>query len=326
MIKKLKVNKLYKLALMLVNALLFLEIIRKCSLVGFCCTIINLISPLFFGFALAWLLKPIMLKLNKKLNLTISAALTYAIFLIIASFLIYILVPIIINEIKNMVPSLINLYHKLPPKIIDKINISEVGKKALIVLNNYASNVKTIILNIFYSIFISYYFLLSHKKVSSFLAKYIPSSLLKEISSDLRIFVKGTLLDTLILFIMAIISLYLVKMPYAFLFALIISLTNVIPFIGPYIGAVPTIFVALSVNTSLAITVLVIVIILQFIESNFIHPYIMSKTLKINPIIIIIGLIVFGHFFGIIGMLISTPLVSIIKRLSSYFIKKAQNK
>ena len=108
-------------------------------------------------------------------------------------------------------------------------------------------------------------------------------------------------------------------MPYAFLFAIIISLTNIIPFIGPYIGGVPAILVSFSVSTRLGITSLIIIFALQFIESNFIQPYIMSKSLKINPIIIIIGLIVFGHFFGILGMLLSAPLTCIIKILINYF-------
>ena len=87
--------------------------------------------------------------------------------------------------------------------------------------------------------------------------------------------------------------------------------------------------VSLSVSMKLGLVVLIEVIILQFIESSFIHPYIMSKGLKINPIIILIGLIVFGYFFGIIGMLISTPLISVIKSVYEYYevdIKKVLHK
>ena len=157
----------------------------------------------------------------------------------------------------------------------------------------------------------------------------MPSKLSLEITSNLRVFVKGTLLDTVILFIMSLITFSITGMPYALLFAIFASITNVIPFIGPYIGGVPAVLVSLSVSMKLGIVVLIEVIILQFIESSFIHPYIMSKGLKINPIIILIGLIVFGYFFGIIGVLISTPLISVIKSVYEYYeadIKKVLHK
>jgi predicted PurR-regulated permease PerM len=108
-------------------------------------------------------------------------------------------------------------------------------------------------------------------------------------------------------------------MPYAFLFSIIISITNLIPFIGPYIGGIPAVLVATSINYHLGILILIIVTISQFIESSFIHPIIMSKSLKLNPITIIMGLIVFGYFFGVVGMIISTPLISILKTLYLYF-------
>ena len=128
---------------------------------------------------------------------------------------------------------------------------------------------------------------------------------------------------------MSLITFSITGMPYALLFAIFTSITNVIPFIGPYIGGVPAVLVSLSVSMKLGIVALIEVIILQFIESSFIHPYIMSKGLKINPIIILIGLIVFGYFFGIIGMLISTPLISVIKSVYEYYepnIKKVLHK
>lgn len=319
--KKIKYPKLVKLFLILINFLVFLIIIKECKLVGFCYTLINLIMPLFFGFTIAWLLKPIMLKFNKKLSLSVSAALTYILFISLILILGYFFVPIIIDEIKNIVPYLINFYNKLPSRIIDSINIAEMGKRAVVLINDYTSNIKNVFLNIFYSVFISFYFLLGHKNVSTFIGRYIPGDLCKDISLNLKSFVRGTLLDTIILFIMCLVSFYFVKMPYALIFSLLISITNVIPFIGPYIGGIPAILVALSVNFNLGLIVSVIVIILQFIESSFIHPVIMSRSLKINPIIIIIGLIVFGHFFGIIGMIISTPICSIIKSLYEYYYK-----
>ena len=315
---KIKYIKLRKIILLLLIIYLLLLIIRMCNILEICCTIINLISPIFIGFTISWILKPIVLYLNNYLNEKVSIPLTYTLLIIIISLIGYFFIPVLIKEVKNIIPLLIDLINKIPKEYTKNIDMTKIGEKLI----NCTSNIKNVLLNLFYSIFISYYFLLSHKSVSKFISKYTPSSLINEISTNLHAFVKGTLLDTLILFIMSIIVLTAFKMPYSLLFSIVISLTNIIPFIGPYIGGVPAVLVALSINIKFAITITIIVILLQFIESSFIHPLIMSKSLNLHPISIIISLIIFGYLFGVIGMLISTPLLSIIKSLYLYYKKR----
>lgn len=315
---KIKYIKLRKIILLLLIIYLLLLIIRMCNILEICCTIINLISPIFIGFTISWILKPIVLYLNNYLNEKVSIPLTYALLIIIISLIGYFFIPVLIKEVKNIIPLLVDLINKIPKEYTKNIDMTKIGEKLI----NCTSNIKNVLLNLFYSVFISYYFLLSHKSVSKFISKYTPSSLINEISTNLHAFVKGTLLDTLILFIMSIITLTAFKMPYSLLFSIVISLTNIIPFIGPYIGGVPAVLVALSINIKFAITITIIVILLQFIESSFIHPLIMSKSLNLHPISIIISLIIFGYLFGVIGMLISTPLLSIIKSLYLYYKKR----
>lgn len=318
---KIKDVYLKRILLILLIFLIVLIILKESKIIGFCSTILNLISPLFFGYVIAWLLKPVMLKFNKKFNTIISSIITYILLIVIIAFIAYFFIPIIIKEVKNIIPDVVDFYHNLPPKITDNVNFNELGKKALIVLNDCTSNIKNIILNIFYSLFISYYYLVSHKQVSSFIGQYFPSKLINEISLNLKAFVKGTLFDTLILFILTLICFWFVKMPYTILFAIIIAITNIIPFIGPYIGGIPAVIVAFSVNNKIGLIVLGIVLVLQFVESSFIRPIIMSKSMDLSPILIMMGLIIFGYFFGVIGMLISTPLVSIMKSSYEFYIK-----
>ena len=125
----------------------------------------------------------------------------------------------------------------------------------------------------------------------------------------------------LILFIFASISFFIIKLPGFIILAFLIAITNIIPYIGPYIGGIPAVLIGLSLSTKLGIITLIIIVILQIVENSFIQPFIMSKSLKLNPILIIIGLIIFSHFFGIVGMIISTPVVSIIKILYDYYKK-----
>ena len=312
---KIKNLRLLKIFLFLANILLLLFIIKECKILNFCCIIISLVSPCIFGFVIAWVIKPVMLFFNKKFNTYISSALTFLLMGLIIFLIGYFLVPIIIREFSNLLPNIITFYKKYSSKIISYINIGDIGKKFI----RCTIGLKDILINLFYAFFIAFFFLTNHEETTRFISKRVPSRLSLEITSNLRVFVKGTLLDTVILFIMSLITFSITGMPYALLFAIFTSITNVIPFIGPYIGGVPAVLVSLSVSMELGIVVLIEVIILQFIESSFIHPYIMSKGLKINPIIILIGLIVFGYFFGIIGMLISTPLISVVKSVYEYY-------
>lgn len=312
---KIKNSKLLKLLIILVDILLLLVVIRECKITHFCCTIFNLISPVLVGYVIAWILKPIVNRLSRNYSYTASTIICYFFIIVVILIFGYFLVPFIRNESKHIIPMLENIYNHIPNHILSKIDVKQISYKLI----NITISVKDIILNLFYSLFISYYFLVDNKRITRFIAKYTPSKLITEISNNLRLFVKGTLLDTVILLGMTIISFKIIKMPYVLLLSLFIAITNIIPYIGPYIGGVPSILIGFTVSKRVGIYALILVIILQFIESTFIHPIIMSKSLNIHPIIILIGLIIFGHFFGIIGMLISTPLVSIIKSLYLYY-------
>ena len=103
------------------------------------------------------------------------------------------------------------------------------------------------------------------------------------------------------------------KIDYAFLFGIIIGVTDIIPYIGPYIGgALVSVFVLVSRPEKL-IFVIISIVILQFIESNFLVPKIQSKTLKTNPILVILSVTFFGEIMGIFGMLIAVPLEKIVE-------------
>ncbi|MDD2504970.1 MAG: AI-2E family transporter [Bacilli bacterium] len=316
--KPIKNRKLLNLLLFLSNIFIGILIIKEFKILDFCYTVIILIAPIFWGYALAWLIKPIMLYFNKRFKTVTSVGITYLLLIFLISLISYVTIPIIITEIKALIPQIGSIYKSLDSSLLEKIDISAFSTKVLLILNKYTISIKDSILTVFYSLFISFFFLIHHKSVSNFFLRKIPSDLINQLSINLKQFVKGTLLDTIILFVLSITSFYIVKMPYAMLFAILVSITNIIPYIGPYIGGIPAVIVAFNVSSNLGSLILIIIILLQTIESAMINPYIMSKSIKINPIFIIIGLIIFGYFFGVLGMLLSTPIVCIIKTLYLY--------
>ena len=106
------------------------------------------------------------------------------------------------------------------------------------------------------------------------------------------------------------------------IFGLFCAVTNVIPYIGPYIGGAPAVIVGLSISPMTGICTLIAVVIAQLLESNFLQPLVMGKTMKLHPVTIMIGLLLFGSFFGILGMILATPIIAIIKTILLFINEK----
>lgn len=313
-----------KLLIILLNILLILIIIKICKIMGFCLTIVDLISPLFFGYVIAWIIRPVIEWLKKKhINTVISSVFIYTFIIAILITICITLIPRIINDVKELLPSIekyinSNVYlRKMKSLSFNK----EISTRLLGKVNSSFRNIFNTGSTIVYSFIISFFLSVNQIKINSKYLKMVPNKLWNKINKNLRTYVKGTFIDMLILFVLASISFGIAKLPSFLIFAFLVALTNVIPYIGPYIGGFPAILVGFSVSSKLGLIVLIIVVGLQVIEGSFIQPFIMSKSLKINPILIIMGLIIFSHFFGIVGMLLATPIVSIIKILYDYYKK-----
>ena len=106
------------------------------------------------------------------------------------------------------------------------------------------------------------------------------------------------------------------------LFAMFCALTDVIPYFGPYIGAIPAIIVGFTMSPIVGICVIISIVVVQMLENNFYQPLIMGHTMKLHPVTIMIGLLIFGHFFGILGMVLATPTIALLKVIYRFFAKK----
>ncbi len=107
------------------------------------------------------------------------------------------------------------------------------------------------------------------------------------------------------------------------IFGILAGLTNLIPYAGPFIGGIPiVIIVALNDNSQnywVTISVVLIIILTQSLESLFLQPYIMGKKTRLHPVLILLGLTLFASLFGIIGLIISTPILSVIRSVVLYY-------
>ena len=293
-------------------------IISKLCVMKFLYTIFKIISPLFIGIVVAWLLKPIIDYLNNKGMNRIFAIITIY---IIIFFLFYIV-------LMTLIPKFIvefNEFSKIFPDIINVLG-TNIKEDIMCIIDDFVSsidlstckNIISRVLNFLVGLIIGFYLLMDNINIKKY-------KLLIKFNNIFRGYVRGTLLSALVVFILSTISFYIVGLKGSLLFGFICGITNIIPFIGPYIGALIPVLVSFTKSISFGIIVTVIIFIIQTIEGNIINPFIMSKSVNIHPVTSIMSLIIFEHFFGILGMIFAIPIVAIIKELCIYYYKKYSN-
>ena len=347
-----KIFRILFILLIIIGLYAIIMLIKELKILPFFISILKIIAPLFVGVFIAWLFDPIVTKLNKKgIRRLIGTILCYVVFLGIIFLIIYAIIPLLSEQINDFVSTTIPSLYETSKNWIDSIlsNVkdiegfdaiamrNEIFKKLELTTTNLANSLPDMLMVSIKAIFswlgvfgigliIGFYLLLDFDDNIDTLYTLIPKKYRNEtkrclsaVNKPLKRFVNGALLDCTVVFVITAIGFSFIGLKAPLLFALFCALTNVIPYAGPYIGGAPAVFVGLTQSTPLGIAILIFIICVQAIEGNFFQPLIMSKTTKLSPVTIIVGLLIFGHFFGILGMIISTPLIGAIKELVNFF-------
>ncbi len=319
-------------------------------------TILGIISPFFIGLVIAWLLDPIVSFLQKKkINRLLSTTLVFIVFIAIIGLICSLVIPSFGNQINEIISTAPNIIKNLSgwfDGFIDNLSniynydFTNVRNGFTTSLNNIFKSItvdlpttivdvlKNIVsgsINFIFGLFIAFYMLLDFNNVRKHLLVFIPKKIHNEVititdrlNNMLKNYVQGTLLIMLLLFICQSIGFTLSGLKAPLVFGLFCAVTNVIPYVGPYIGGIPATIVGFTISPKVGICTLIAVIICQTLESYFLNPVVMSKTMKLHPVTIMLGLLIFGHFFGILGMVLSTPVISCAKIILIYFNDKYQ--
>ena len=139
-------------------------------------------------------------------------------------------------------------------------------------------------------------------------------------------FIVGKIIDSVIIGIINYIFMAVIHMPYALLISVVVGVTNVIPFFGPFIGAIPSIVLLLLISPLTALQFAVWILVLQQVDGNIIGPKILGQTTGLPSFWVLFSILLFGGLFGIVGMIIAVPTWAIIyrtiSRVSEYFLRK----
>ena len=315
--------------------------------------VLGIISPLFIGLVIAWLFNPLVNKLkNRGINRTLSAVLVYVVILGVITLALFALVPTLYTQVQDfakVIPNVFDKFQNYIDGIFQKLDTiqnfdawairdglfeqiegvgtgiaSSLPNMLISIISSFASGMGSIIVGLI----IGFFLLVSFESTDSFiefLPKKIQTStreLLHKIDDALRSFVTGSILDCTFIFIISSICLYFAGLKAPLLFGLFCGITNIIPYAGPYIGGIPAVLVGFSQGITTGILTLIVLCVIQFLEGNFLQPVILSKTTKLHPVTIILGLLIFGNLWGILGMIISTPLLAASKAIILFFDEK----
>lgn len=226
---------------------------------------------------------------------------------------------------------------------LDKTNItiSNILNFAIIGVTSSLSKIVSVLLQFFILLFtvpfiLFFMFKDGHKfldAVSHFFPKSIRSEMrqtVKEMNQTLSAYISSTVLDALIIGVLSFSAMTIFNQPYSLLLAVFCGLTNIIPYVGPFIGAIPAILVGMFISPWQALYMATSILVIQQLDGNLIKPLLMGKSMNIHPLTIILVLIAAGSVGGMTGMLICIPVYAVIKTLvvnirKIYIIRKKEN-
>lgn len=289
----------------------------------------------------------------------LSLVSVYIMFFAIIAIIILVIIPQLKDSIKFFADSFetyyanfVNFVNRLDlsflkdPKFITKANealtkISEQLPEILMKTFNATSGVINGVVDFVVGFVFSVYVLADKKRLKRQASKVFGSVMSDNVySNTLKFyrlasdtfggFINGQLTEAVILGVLCFIGMKIFGFEYAVLISVIIGITNIIPIFGPIIGTVPGALILLFVNPMHAVWFVVFIIVLQQLESNLIYPRVVGNSVGLPPLWTLIAITIGGGLFGLLGMLLSVPFMSIIyttvREITTFILKKKEEK
>ncbi|MCE4051220.1 AI-2E family transporter [Bacillus sp. Au-Bac7] len=337
----------------LLQVLIIVAIIYVCTKISFLFQpVAVLFSTLFFpiiitGF-LYFLLNPIVNFLQKyKVPKTLAIIIIYVVVIGLIILAIGSVIPMISKQITELFSNIPN-YADQAIRFFNDLNDTKQYKWLLnqeyvtmsditAKLNDFAQTIPSSITNSISTIistmtnitvtivtvpFLLFYSFKDGNKFPAALSRFFPASyrkeatkILKDTGETLAAYIQGQVMVALFVGTLALIGYWIIGLDYALVMALIVAVTNIIPYVGPLIGGAPAVIIALFTSPTQALLVIIVITIAQQIEGNILSPLILGKRLDTHPATIIVLLLVAGNLAGILGMILAVPTYAVAKTI-----------
>lgn len=296
--------------------------------------------PFIISMILAYLLHPLVDGLMKfRLNRTLAILILYFFFLGAIGLLLWLGTPIFAKQLQELMGQLPTIEKQLYDQLVwldqrlDHLPsglhhgienaIGNMEQSIILFIENivqYIGESLDSFFVLFVIPFLVFYLLHDVEVIAKVLYTMTPkeqrkplTKLWRDIDRSLGEYIRGQITVSLIVGLLALIGYYFIGLPYAFFLAFIVSVTNIIPYFGPFIGATPAVLVAFLTNPSLILWVILINTAIQILEGNWLAPSIVAKRLHIHPLFIILVLLIGAEIGGVIGLILAVPVFVILK-------------
>ena len=308
--------------------------------------------PFLLGGFLYYITNPIVTFLENrfKIKRIWGITLIFAVLLSLLVFSITSLIPNLINQLTDLISASQNIYVGLQdlfnewksnpafknidiPVLLKQFNLSYVD-----ILTNVLDSVTVSVSSIVYMItntvmilvltpVILFYLLKDKDGLMPMLDRTILkndrhniSQLLNQMNKTMSRYISGVAIDAAFIFVFALIGYQIMGVQYAFLFALVAGITNVIPYVGPYLGLTPVVLAYVVSDPKKMIIAIIYIMTLQQIDGNIVYPRVVGSTMKIHPLTIMVLLVLGGNIAGLVGMLVAVPAYAIIKEIVKFLV------
>ncbi|MBJ9987970.1 AI-2E family transporter [Paenibacillus favisporus] len=303
-----------------------------------------ILAPFVVAMIISYVLNPVVSMLAaRKMPRGIAVLLIYAVFLTCLAVILINLIPMLIEQMEELnehLPEMTmhaqNIMNNLDNRGVP-VGIKEGVDQWLLQwedrlakgISNFMDHIGStinIVLNIFIIPFLIFYILKDFDVFERAVVSLLPRTrrkasvrLLKEIDEALGNYVRGQFLVCLIVGILAYIGYMIVGMPYALLMASIVAVFNIVPYLGPFLGAAPAVVMASTISWKMVLMVIIVNWLCQLLESNIVSPQVVGKKLHLHPMLIIFALLVGGEIAGVVGLILAVPLFAVLKVIIQHF-------
>ncbi|MFX3618928.1 MAG: AI-2E family transporter [Sporolactobacillus sp.] len=320
--------------------------------------VVTLITTLFFPILVAgflfFLLSPFVTLFEKfRLPRPLCIVIIYLILISLIVLLVSIVGPPLGMQVKSLfshLPDYITYWRKNIEQLADTrgfkwlitqdyYSIDKIQKSLLNMVNDYSkhagsgfSTFFSVIVNLTLTIvtvpFILFYMLKDGDRLPHAVMRFFPhqyhhevSHILEDLNATLSSYIHGLIIVASFVGVTSSIGFSIIGLPYSLLLGLIVGVTNIIPYMGPILGATPAIIVALMDSPVKALFVLAVIVIVQQLDGHLISPLVMGKRLNTHPLTIIVLLLVSGKWIGPLGMILAVPFYAMIKTVIMHLLR-----
>ncbi|MBW5444994.1 AI-2E family transporter [Cohnella sp. CFH 77786] len=310
------------------------------------------LTPFLIALIISYVLNPVVNLLHdRKVPRTAAVLLIYAVFIACCAVILMNVIPMFLEQVEELnehVPELtmraqtladhFNHHMVMPNSIREGINraVAQFERQLTKAVTDFLNNLGAIVNALFMVMivpFLAFYMMKDMDLFEKAALQYVPRArrkmtvrLLKDIDEALGSYIRGQFIVSLCIGVLAYIGYLIIGLPYPLLMAGFVSLFDIIPYLGPFLGALPALIVASTISWKMVLFVVIVNTVCQNLESNVISPQVVGRSMHVHPLTLIFVLLVGGELAGVVGMILAVPVYAALKVIAqhvfSYYIRR----